>query len=42
MMNKEEIKAVMNFIDFCIDRDKGSKQMLEVMFMYYMQSKQSV
>ena len=36
----DETKAIMDFIDFCIDRDKDTKQMLELMFMYYMRAKQ--
>ena len=34
-MDNAEIKVIIDFIDFCIERDSDTKQVLELMFGYY-------
>jgi len=38
----EKTKAIIDFIDFCIERDSECKQTLELMFMYWMKAQQDI
>jgi hypothetical protein len=38
-MSKDDTDQLMEFIDFCIEKDEDLRQSMELMFMYYVKSK---